>query len=305
MLSALSISFSYFVERRDDRIIRLIEGASGTIEYFRNIDSGPMTSWKSYWRTSRLEQVRSIEFRDPARYRDSLRLIEQLPHVEEVEIDNFTSEMFRFLPRSNSLRKLTIVGFSIKDDDLLALGRMPNLEELVLTELYPGTSSLQKDSLSALPANCKIKTMHLSVNGVLEATHLSGIENLEYLNSLSIRTDGIKSLEPLQRLNRLSSLNVGIFRPGFTQHCLAEIFSLRELKQLSLSGRMNMDCCSAKLIPIGNKLQSLSLCYLDGASPLLNQLDALTNLVDLTINRNDARDFSKLPEVDRLEIIDW
>jgi hypothetical protein len=66
-----------------------------------------------------------------------------------------------------------------------------------------------------------------------------------------------------------------------------------------------MDCCSAKLIPIGNKLQSLSLCYLDGASPLLNQLDALTNLVDLTINRNDARDFSKLPEVDRLEIIDW
>jgi hypothetical protein len=307
MVSAIAVAISVVTnELNDHTLLSLIKQGSGIIKFETADDQDNWTSFSLLWADSRVLRVQEIEFWDPRRYKDKLRLITKFPNIKKLQIYLPDPECFALLPESRSLQKLIITGFQISEGDLKYLSRMPNLQELVLTDLGLGYSSLQPGSLKAIPTTLKLDTLHIHISGTVEHSHLIGLERLQRLKSLSICTNKVGSLSSLQHIPGLRRLHLRVhpWFGEFTEHCLSEAFSIRGLEELSLAGEVQRTPFLTIVLPCDSELQSLSLCDLKRAFVLLDQIPRLRKLRYLDVSRVDMIEFGGLPRVEQLRILE-
>ena len=198
-----------------------------------------------------------------------------LAFVEKLTIENAVGTELGALSGLSNLTSLQITNSSVSADVLAAIGALPKLKELTLSNcsltsisgLHGATGLVYLDlsnntirNISALSNLTNLETLLLDHNALND---LSAISGLTALKTLNISSNAIISLAPLEKLNGLVSLDADT--NAITD--ISGVGSLSALKTLDLQA---------------NKLTSVSA------------LSSCTALEDLNISGNTLSDISPL-----------
>lgn len=209
--------------------------------------------------------------------------LSKLTGLETLVIENVNASSFQMLSSLAQLKQLTVRSCALSSADISAIGSLPNLEHLVLSDC-----SISKiDGLSNAP---RLVTLDLSKNTIRDLTALSFMTGL---TTLDLSNNAIADLSPLSALTSLQELNVSYN-------------SLRSIAPL-------MTCTAlTKLNAAGNQLDQLvafpgsALTYLDLSNNLLTDVSTLsemTSITELDVSKNKLTDISALAALNNLTAI--
>ena len=197
---------------------------------------------------------------------------------------------------STALTELELDGTDLTDADFEALQEFPNLTKLEIT--YP--EGLGMSDLTPLSELTGLTYLRVRTQGL---TSLDGIETLTRLETLNI--DGqdatFPSLEPLGHLTELKNLRLPIYDENLEIYAdLTPLANCTKLESLRIDHKV------ADLSPLSGLKQLVSLNISDGYMGLsgyqtLDPLKALTNLKSLSLRNYNIQDLTGLENLRALE----
>ena len=197
---------------------------------------------------------------------------------------------------STALTELELDGTDLTDADFEALQEFPNLTKLEIT--YP--EGLGMSDLTPLSELTGLTYLRVRTQGL---TSLDGIETLTRLETLNI--DGqdatFPSLEPLGYLTELKNLRLPIYDENLEIYAdLTPLANCTKLESLRIDHKV------ADLSPLSGLKQLVSLNISDGYMGLsgyqtLEPLKALTNLKSLSLRNYNIQDLTGLENLHALE----
>ena len=196
---------------------------------------------------------------------------------------------------STALTELELDGTDLTDADFEALQEFPNLTKLEIT--YP--EGLGLSDLTPLSGLTNLTYLRVRTQGL---TSLDGIETLTRLETLNI--DGqdatFPSLEPLGHLTELKNLRLPIYKADLKSMRISPPGQLHHLESLRIDHKV------ADLSPLSGLKQLVSLNISDGYIYLsgyqtLAPLKALTNLKSLSLRNYNIQDLTGLENLRALE----
>ena len=197
---------------------------------------------------------------------------------------------------STALTELELDGTDLTDADFEALQEFPNLTKLEIT--YP--EGLGLSDLTPLSGLTGLTYLRVRTQGL---TSLDGIETLTRLETLNI--DGqdatFPSLEPLGHLTELKNLRLPIYDENLEIYAdLTPLANCTKLESLRIDHKV------ADLSPLSGLKQLVSLNISDGYMGLsgyqtLDPLKALTNLKSLSLRNYNIQDLTGLENLRALE----
>ena len=197
---------------------------------------------------------------------------------------------------STALTELELDGTDLTDADFEALQEFPNLTKLEIT--YP--EGLGMSDLTPLSELTGLTYLRVRTQGL---TSLDGIETLTRLETLNI--DGqdatFPSLEPLGHLTELKNLRLPIYDENLEIYAdLTPLANCTKLESLRIDHKV------ADLSPLSGLKQLVSLNISDGYMGLsgyqtLDPLKALTNLKSLSLRNYNIQDLTGLENLHALE----
>ena len=197
---------------------------------------------------------------------------------------------------STALTELELGGTDLTDADFEALQEFPNLTKLEIT--YP--EGLGMSDLTPLSELTGLTYLRVRTQGL---TSLDGIETLTRLETLNI--DGqdatFPSLEPLGHLTELKNLRLPIYDENLEIYAdLTPLANCTKLESLRIDHKV------ADLSPLSGLKQLVSLNISDGYMGLsgyqtLDPLKALTNLKSLSLRNYNIQDLTGLENLRALE----
>lgn len=214
----------------------------------------------------------------------SLEDLRHLSFLKKLTIQDSKIQQFAPLSQLSSLTELVITGTSVSEDGVKAIGSIPNLQRLTLSNCSLSTISGLENArgltyldlnnnairnLSPISGLKKLSELNLAHNAIDELSALSG---LSALVGLDISYNNIASLAPITNIVALRQLNA-----QYNQLTdIAGIEKLLVLEQLGVANNSISD-----LAPLANtaKLQVLHVAYNNITDiSVLSELDALTVL---------------------------
>ena len=197
---------------------------------------------------------------------------------------------------STALTELELDGTDLTDADFEALQEFPNLTKLEIT--YP--EGLGMSDLTPLSELTGLTYLRVRTQGL---TSLDGIETLTRLETLNIDGQGatFPSLEPLGYLTELKNLRLPIYDENLEIYAdLTPLANCTKLESLRIDHKV------ADLSPLSGLKQLVSLNISDGYMGLsgyqtLEPLKALTNLKSLSLRNYNIQDLTGLENLHALE----
>ncbi len=197
---------------------------------------------------------------------------------------------------STALTELELDGTDLTDADFEALQEFPNLAKLEIT--YP--EGLGMSDLTPLSGLTNLTYLRVRTRGL---TSLDGIETLTRLETLNIDGQGatFPSLEPLGHLTELKNLRLPIYDENLEIYAdLTPLANCTKLESLRIDHKV------ADLSPLSGLKQLVSLNISDGYMGLsgyqtLEPLKALTNLKSLSLRNYNIQDLTGLENLRALE----
>ena len=197
---------------------------------------------------------------------------------------------------STALTELELDGTDLTDADFEALQEFPNLTKLEIT--YP--EGLGMSDLTPLSGLTNLTYLRVRTQGL---TSLDGIETLTRLETLNIDGQGatFPSLEPLGYLTELKNLRLPIYDENLEIYAdLTPLANCTKLESLRIDHKV------ADLSPLSGLKQLVSLNISDGYMGLsgyqtLEPLKALTNLKSLSLRNYNIQDLTGLENLRALE----
>ena len=201
---------------------------------------------------------------------------------------------------STALTELELDGTDLTDADFEALQEFPNLTKLEIT--YP--EGLGLSDLTPLSGLTGLTYLRVRTQGL---TSLDGIETLTRLETLNI--DGqdatFPSLEPLGYLTELKNLRLPIYKADL--NIFADLTPLANCPHLE---SLQMDHKVMDLSPLSGLTHMVSLSLLDGYGYMMKDMGGfqstaplrnLTNLVSLSLRSYNIQDLTGLENLHTLE----
>ena len=201
---------------------------------------------------------------------------------------------------STALTELELDGTDLTDADFEALQEFPNLTKLEIT--YP--EGLGLSDLTPLSGLTNLTYLRVRTQGL---TSLDGIETLTRLETLNI--DGqdatFPSLEPLGHLTELKNLRLPIYKADL--NIFADLTPLANCPHLE---SLQMDHKVMDLSPLSGLTHMVSLSLLDGYGYMMKDMGGfqstaplrnLTNLVSLSLRSYNIQDLTGLENLHTLE----
>ena len=218
-----------------------------------------------------------------------------LPYLERLVIENGAGDVSK-VASLKALTELSITSTSLSSEDISAIGQLPYLQTLTLTDC-------QISSIEGLSKAQKLTYLDLHSNAIRDITPLSFTSNLQYLdlshNALT-NLSAISALKNLQKLNvSYNSLNSIIPAAGCTGLTYLDIShnTINSISALSnLTGLREFYAASNLISDVSPLSGALGLTYLDISQNQLFDLSPLAplkNIQTLNFARNSV---SALPD---------
>ena len=201
---------------------------------------------------------------------------------------------------STALTELELDGSNLTDADFQTLREFPSLTKLEIT--YP--EGLGMSDLTPLSGLTNLTYLRVRTQGL---TSLDGIETLTRLETLNI--DGqdatFPSLEPLGYLTELKNLRLPIYKADL--NIFADLTPLANCPHLE---SLQMDHKVMDLSPLSGLTHMVSLSLLDGYGYMMKDMGGfqstaplrnLTNLVSLSLRSYNIQDLTGLENLHTLE----
>lgn len=219
----------------------------------------------------------------------------RLPYLQTLTIENSTASNLQAVSSLSQLKTLTIRGCILSSADLTAIGALPNLEHLVLSDC----SLSNIDPLSNSP---RLVTLDLSKNAIRDVAPLSFMANL---TRLDLSNNALTNLSPLSALSSLQELNVSYnsltsIAPLITCTSLTKLNAaanqIDQLIAFNGSALQQLDLSNNLLTDVSMLARMTTLTNLDLSKNQLTDISALSALNDLQVFRFSRNEVTRLPE---------
>ena len=238
--------------------------------------------------TNDLWGIRS--FRVPEGAKD-LSDLKYLLFLEELTIEQNGGKGLSALSGLSHLEKLTISSTPVSREDLPAIGSLPMLKQLTLTNCglstavglenateitYLDLSGNTIRDVTVLGRMAKLQELHMQHNAMVSLTALSGNTALTVLD---VSYNSIEDSTPLGNLKNLTSLNIS----NNKLESLGGVENLTGLKELDASGNILSTVAG---IPACTALEKLDLS--NNLLTDITSLSSLNSLMDLNFAKNQV-----------------
>ena len=220
--------------------------------------------------------------KDATNYSD----IALMTYLEKLTIEDAASGQLTNLSGLSELTELQITNSSISHDELTAIGNLPKLKSLVLSDC--GLSSV-----APLEKATVLERLDLSSNAV---RNLEPLSKLSGLKELYLQHNAIESLDALASLNSLTVLDV-------SYNALTAIDSVFSITTLTHLNAEHNTITQVSQIGTLSALQHLNL----NANSLteISAVSGCAELITLNIAENSLKDITKLSQLIKLETLDF
>lgn len=223
----------------------------------------------------------------------SLDPLSELTELRSLNITNYNNSGYYSLTDISALSGMTkLTELNLNLGDAKDLSPLASLTELTTLNL---SGNFHTNDLSFLSGMTKLKELYLDGSDSTRVDDLSALSELTSLQTLSFRTDGLKSLKGLENLTELRELR--LYGSDATYTNLDPLTNLTKLQTLDLPSRDYDLQTPLNIDGLANltKLQSLDL---NGEVESLAPLSSLTGLKTLRYygnNNYDGRSISLAP----------
>lgn len=212
--------------------------------------------------------------------------LKYLTYLETLVMDGFAPENLDMLSGLSLLKDLAILNTPLSASHLEIIGRLPNLENLVL-------QSCNISNISGLSNAANLITLDLSNNAIND---LGGLSFMENLTTLVLHNNALTNLNALSSLEKLTNLDV-------SYNSLTSLLPLASCKSLSVLFATNNQLDK---IPVFNDTSVLTILNLNSNNiTSLENIEKYTSLSRVYLAHNTITDVSLLSGLNKLAVVDF
>lgn len=212
--------------------------------------------------------------------------LRHLQFVEELVFSGGPGGEMSCLSGMSSLAKLTIRGVDLTGDDVKAIGSLPSLTDLTITECNLST-------ISGLETATTLIRLDLSGNAL---RNIDAVASLQKLQTLTLKNNAIKTLDAVAACTDLTYLDISF--NSITE--LSPISGLIQLRTLDAGSN------TIERLPDMSRLTSLSYLSLSyNKLTGVQEIAFCTELSDLNLSHNEIVDISSLSVLSRLSVFNF
>ena len=212
--------------------------------------------------------------------------LKHMPFLKSLHIEKGVPSELDKLKHLANLETLTIISTDVAADSLKTIGSMPYLKQLTLREC--GLSSIKH-----LSGAENLEYLDLSFNSI---DNVDAIAAMTKLSELYLQSNVISSLAPLSNLNSLKKLDVS----KNTLHSVSALSTVESLVWVNAESNQITELGGIGQLP---KLETLNLAANQLKS--VSVLSGCITLQDLNISNNKLTNISELSSLEKLMYLDF